>query len=110
MSDTAAGSTSLLNEARRLVDEATERGLVLRMLGGLAIGVLTPALPPRTRTGQDLDFGSMSSSRRGLSDLLTEQGYEPDKTFNALYGSKQLSFANPQTGLAVDVLIGSATA
>ena len=105
MSDTAADSTLLLGEARRLVDQATERGIVLRLLGGLAIGLLCPDLPPRTRAGQDLDFGSLSSNRRGLSDLLSEQGYLPDKSFNALYGNKQLYFANPETGLAVDVLI-----
>jgi hypothetical protein len=105
MSDTAAGSTVLLDEARRLVDEATERGIVLRLLGGLAIGVLCPDLPPRTRTGQDLDFGSTSTGRKPLSEMLAEQGYVPDKNFNALYGNKQLYFAHPETGLAVDVLI-----
>jgi hypothetical protein len=95
----------LLEEARRLVDLARERGIVLRMLGGLAIGFLSPDLPPRTRTGQDLDFGSRSSTRRALTDLLIEKGFEPDKNFNALYGNKQLYFANPETGLAIDVLI-----
>lgn len=46
-------------------------------------------LPPgdrdrATRAGQDLDFGSTSGSRRTLSDLLVEEGYQPDKNFNAL--------------------------
>jgi hypothetical protein len=95
----------LLDEARRLVDAATERGIVLRMLGGLAIGMLTPDLPPRTRAGQDLDFGSLSSDRRALADLLADEGYVPDKTFNALYGNRQLYFANPESELAVDVLV-----
>jgi hypothetical protein len=104
MSD-SADATRLLEEARKLIDLATERGIVLRLLGGLAIGMLSPGLPPRTRAGQDLDFGSLSSTRPALSDLLAEQGYVPDKTFNALYGNKQLYFAHPDTGLAVDVLI-----
>jgi hypothetical protein len=104
MSDTAQ-SMDLLNEARRLVDVATGRGIVLRLLGGLAIGLLCSDLPPRTRAGQDLDFGSLSSSRRELGDLLAEEGYAADKTFNALYGNKQLYFAHPETGLAVDVLV-----
>jgi hypothetical protein len=104
MSDTD-DATRLLEEARKLIDLARERGIVLRLLGGLAIGLLTPDLPPRTRAGQDLDFGSRSSTRRELTDLLIEQGYEPDKNFNALYGNKQLYFAHPQSGLAVDVLI-----
>ena len=107
MADTAdtADSVRLLDEGRRLIDLATARGVVLRLLGGLAIGFLTPELPPRTRAGQDLDFGATSGGRRALSDLLVDEGYQPDKTFNALYGNKQLYFANPETGLAVDVLI-----
>lgn len=97
--------TSLLNEAKSLIDLASERGVDLRLLGGLAIRLLCPDLPARTRTGQDLDFGSASSTRRELNDLLVEQGYVPDKNFNALYGNKQLYYTHGQTGLAIDVLV-----
>ena len=100
----AQTTTDLLDEGRALVDLATARGLVLRLLGGIAVRELCPDLPPRTRTGQDVDFGSLSSSRRALADLLAERGFVPDKTFNALYGNKQLYFAHPD-GWAVDVLI-----
>jgi hypothetical protein len=100
-----AEATPLVDEAKRLIDAATERGIVLRLLGGLAITPLCLDLPPRTRMGQDLDFGSRSATRRALEDMLPERGYQPDKTFNALYGKRQLYFANPETGLAVDVLI-----
>ena len=104
MSETVA-ETDLLNEAKSLIDLATERSIALRLVGGLAIRVLTPELPPRSRTGQDLDFASSSSTRRALIDMLTEQGYDPDKNFNALYGNKQLYFAHGTTGVAIDVLI-----
>jgi hypothetical protein len=104
MTDTVA-ETDLLNEAKSLIDLATERSIALRLVGGLAIRMLTPELPPRSRTGQDLDFASASSTRRALTDMLTERGYDPDKNFNALYGNKQLYFAHGSTGLAIDVLI-----
>jgi hypothetical protein len=104
MTDTAQDS-GLIHEAEALIDEAGRRGIVLRLLGGLAIRMLTPELPPRTRTGQDLDLGSLRSSRRELTDLLTELGYVPDKMFNALNGDKQLYFTHPETGLAIDVLL-----
>jgi len=104
MSDTVA-ETDLLNEAKTLIDVANERSIALRLVGGLAVRVLTPELPPRSRMGQDLDFASASSTRRALTDLLTERGYDPDKNFNALYGNKQLYFAHGNTGLAIDVLI-----
>jgi hypothetical protein len=104
MSDLAT-ETDLLDEARALIDLAAERGIELRLLGGLAIRLLTPDLPPRSRTGQDLDFGSASSTRRDLTDMLLDQGYVADKNFNALYGNKQLYFTHGESGLAIDVLI-----
>src|SRR6185437_1294787 len=85
MTDVVA-ETDLLHDAKSLIDLASERGIALRLVGGLAIRVITPELPPRQRTGQDLDFASQSSTRRALTDMLTERGYEPDKNFNALYG------------------------
>lgn len=104
MAETQAG-TPLLDEAKHLIDSAAERGVVLRLLGGLAIQYLTPELPPRTRTGQDLDLGSLSAQRRQLTAFLEETGYVPDKMFNALNGSKQLYFTHGQSGLAIDVLL-----
>ncbi len=104
MADTAQDS-GLIHEAEALIAEAGRRGIVLRLLGGLAIRILTPELPPRTRTGQDLDLGSLRSTRRELTDLLAEQGYVADKMFNALHGDKQLYFTHPETGLAIDVLL-----
>ena len=97
--------TGLLNEAKSLINQASERDIDIRLLGGLAIRLVCPDLPPRTRTGQDLDFGTASSTRRALGDLLAERGYEPDKNFNALYGNKQMYFVHAQTGLPIDVLV-----
>jgi hypothetical protein len=98
-------NADVVDEARALVDRATERGLVLRLLGGIAVRVLCPELPVRSRDGQDIDFACDSRSRRGVSDLLLERGYVPDKTFNALYGNKQLYFAAPENGRALDVIV-----
>ena len=104
MAETQAGP-SLLDEAKQLIEAAGQRGIVLRLLGGLAIQYLTPELPPRSRTGQDLDLGSLSAHRRQLSAFLEESGYVPDKMFNALNGDKQLYFTHGQSGLAIDVLL-----
>jgi hypothetical protein len=104
MSDTVAGA-DLLDTAKALIDTASERNIALRLVGGLAIRFLTPNLPARSSTGQDLDFASASGTRRALGELLSERGYDPDKNFNALYGNKQMYFANPETGLSIDVMI-----
>jgi hypothetical protein len=79
MTETSA-DTGLLSEARRLIDLARDRNIVLRLLGGLAIQMLTPELPPRSRSGQDLDFGSVRSSRKPLTELLGEEGYVVELT------------------------------
>jgi hypothetical protein len=104
MTETSA-QTGLASEARRLIDLAGERGIVLRLLGGLAIQMLTPALPPRIRAGQDLDFGSLRSSRKALIEMLAQEGYVGDRNFNALYGDKQMYFTHADSGLAIDVMI-----
>ena len=97
--------TGIVEEACALVDAAAERAVPLRLLGGLTVRVLCPDLPARTRTGQDLDFASLGSARRGLTELLGERGYVGDKHFNALHGNKQLYFVHAESGRPVDVLV-----
>jgi hypothetical protein len=104
MTDTAP-EVSLLEEGQALIEAAGERGLLMRLLGGLAIRLVCPDLPPRTRTGQDLDFCSLSSTRKNLTTFLGEHGYVPDKMFNALHGDKQLYFTHGEQGHAIDILL-----
>jgi len=47
----------------------------------------------------------MSSERRSLTRFLASSGYVADKTFNALYGHKQLYFQSGETGRSLDVLV-----
>ena len=96
--------TDPLDEALDLVARAEHAGIPLRLIGGLAVRVLCPDFPPRTRNRQDLDLASTSSARPHLTELLIGLGYEPDRRFNALYGHKQLYFASPRAR-AVDVLV-----
>ncbi|GIU99946.1 MAG: hypothetical protein KatS3mg014_1562 [Actinomycetota bacterium] len=93
-----------LEEALGLIEAAAAIGVPLRLVGGLAVRVLCPDFPPRTRERQDLDLASTSAARPALSSFLEERGYEPDRRFNALYGHKQLYFASPE-GRALDVLV-----
>lgn len=93
-----------LEEALGLIEAAGAIGVPLRLVGGLAVRVLCPDFPPRTRERQDLDLASTSDARPALSGFLEARGYEPDRRFNALYGHKQLYFASPE-GRALDVLV-----
>jgi hypothetical protein len=95
-----------LREALRLIDLAAARHLQLRLMGGLAFHARAPDWTARAdRTGRDIDLATRSRDRKAVSDLLIEQGYEPDRQYNALYGHKQLYFVDPDRRRPVDVLV-----
>jgi hypothetical protein len=90
--------------AVQTVEIANRRGVPLKLLGGQAIRYLTPDFPPRQRTDQDMDFASVSTARRTVTDLLTELGFEGDRRFNNLHGQRQLYFRSAD-GVAADVIM-----
>ena len=61
-----------LVEARRLAEGASQAGIPLRLLGGLAVRVLCPDFPPRLRRDQDIDFGCLSKGRQKVAAYLEE--------------------------------------
>jgi hypothetical protein len=101
---TGPGPTAL-EEAVRVCEAAAGEGITVRLAGGLAIQYLTPEFPPRGGDRQDLDLAALSSDRRQLTQFLAGRGYVADKTFNALYGHKQLYFQSAETGRSLDVLV-----
>ena len=94
-----------LAAAVRLVRGAEAAAVPLRIVGGLAVRYLTPDFPARQRPGQDLDLASVGEARRALTAYLGQQGYLPDKNFNALYGHKQLYFRSADGAQTLDVLV-----
>lgn len=94
-----------IEEAVRICGTAAGEGITVRLAGGLAIQYLTPEFPPRGGDRQDLDLATLSSDRRPLTQFLAGRGYVADKTFNALYGHKQLYFQSAETGRSLDVLV-----
>ena len=109
MTDTTepeAGPEDAKSEALALISAATEEGITVRLLGGLAVRVLCPQFPPRPSRGlQDIDLAAATPSRKALQKFLLDQGHQPDKTFNALYGHKQMYFVSAVSGRPIDVLI-----
>ena len=95
-----------LREALRLIALADERGLSLRLMGGLAFHARAPEWTARIdRARRDIDLATSGKHRKGVADLLVSSGYLPDKQYNALYGHKQLYFVDPQFDRPVDVLV-----
>jgi len=97
-----------LAEALRVVDLADARGLLVRLMGGMAIRAHAPDWPARTRRVEvDLDFATRGKDRGAFYDLLSKEGYTADKRHNALFGGKQAYFVDVARSRPVDVLIDS---
>jgi len=95
-----------LAEALRIVDLASARSLLIRLMGGLAFHAQAPSWTARvSRDGRDIDLATRGADRKGVAELLAEEGYTPDRQYNALYGHKQLYFVDEAHGRPVDVLV-----
>ena len=97
-----------LAESLRVVDLATDRGLLVRLMGGMAIRAHAPDWPARTRRVEvDLDFATRGKDRGAFYELLSTEGYTADKRHNALFGGKQAYFVDVARNRPVDVLVDS---
>ena len=95
-----------LAESLRIVRVADERGLLVRLVGGMAIRAHSPAWPARTRRREvDLDFATRSKDRAAVYRLLETEGYTPDQRHNALFGQKQAYFVDEARQRPVDVIV-----
>jgi hypothetical protein len=97
-----------LPEAVALAEGAANAGVGLKLLGGLAVRVLVPGLPPRIRAGQDIDFGCLSKGRKATAAYLERIGCTPDRRFNNLNGDRQMYFIAP-SGRPIDVMVDRLT-
>jgi hypothetical protein len=97
-----------LPEALALARAAEKAGVGLKLLGGLAVRVLTPLLPPRMRAGQDMDFACLSKGRKATAAFLEDNGCQPDRRFNNLNGDRQMYFVAP-SGRPIDVMVDRLT-
>lgn len=98
---------ALLSRARGLIDAAAASDVPMRLLGGLAVYVLTEAArrPPLARSYRDFDVAVPARQGPAASRVLESVGLVPDRHFNALHGARRMIFSAPD-GYDVDVLIG----
>ncbi|MDQ6876618.1 MAG: hypothetical protein M3082_02755 [Candidatus Dormibacteraeota bacterium] len=100
----------LVAESRRVLTAARQRGVVVRLAGGLAIHHLCPAAgtPPLSRPYADLDLAiAGNGAHRPLIDLMLGLGYQPEAMFNALNGSTRLKFNDSVNTRHVDVFVNA---
>lgn len=99
-----------VGEGTRIAQAATEQGLLLRLLGGIAIALLCPSSqrPPLRRQYGDIDFATIRSARDDVVRLMETLGYVPDREFNTLHGHRRLFFWDEENQRQVDVFVDEA--
>lgn len=99
---------SVDQEGRRVIDAARERGVPLRVVGGVAIALHAEnGLPKQLeREYKDLDLVTASGRGGEVERFLVSVGYESNDTFNTLNGSLRLLLYDRNHGRQVDVFVG----
>jgi hypothetical protein len=95
-------------EAIRIVNEVQARGVILRLLGGLAIRIHAPSASHRafSRSYPDMDFATPNKARE-VERAMAEIGYGGDREFNLLNGASRLIFYGATPEQKIDVFVGS---
>ena len=99
--------SAISDEAKRILDEAKERGIVLRLFGGVAVKYHCPSATHRSlqRSYPDLDFFGRGKQGREIRKLFLDLGYEPNQRFNALHGATRLIFEDAKNQRVVDIFL-----
>lgn len=97
-------------EGTRIAEAAAERGLPLRLLGGVAVAVLCPSSrkPPLQREYGDIDLATTGSAKKDVTKLIESLGYTGDREFNMLHGHRRLFFWDEVNKRQVDVFVDEA--
>ncbi|MGC9135279.1 nucleotidyltransferase family protein [Caldivirga sp.] len=93
----------------RIVNSSEEKGVPVRLLGGVAVYILAsavyPKVPSLSRIPKDIDLVAHAKDSSRLTSLMENMGIEADKRFNALHGYERLMFREPSSGTRIDVFL-----
>ncbi len=97
----------LLDEAKRLLEASSDKKVVLRLLGGVAVSMRCPSAgrDGLRRSYVDMDFVGHEKQSRAISDFFVEMGYQPRPRFNAMMGRKRLIFNDLANERRVDIFL-----
>jgi hypothetical protein len=98
---------ALVTEARRICEQANDRRVHVRLLGGIAIWLRSPDAV-RAQLGReyaDIDLVTVRKHSKPLRDLLESLGYVPDKMFNATQGDRRLYFNSAEGAYHLDIFV-----
>jgi hypothetical protein len=107
VSDPVAILPDIKAEAERLAGLAVAQRIPMRLMGGLGVWVRSESVrkPPFARNYADIDFAVGSNGKAQVRAFLEDQGYVPEKLFNAIHGAQRLNYAEPTGRWTMDILI-----
>jgi hypothetical protein len=96
----------IVAEGQRLLGIASQEGVPLRLLGGVAVRLKAPELPPSlAREYKDIDFAVTKKGGGAANRLLRDAGYEPHVAFNAMHARERGLYYDDRNGRQVDLFI-----
>ena len=96
----------IVAEGERLLGMASQEGVPLRLMGGVAIRLKAPELPPSlARQYKDIDFAVTKKGGGAADKLLKKAGYEPNVAFNAMHARERGLYYDDTNGRQVDLFI-----
>jgi len=108
MTAPAVPLADVIDEAERVIDGLTARGVAARLLGGAGVAAHRHGPVPAAlqRSYADIDLVTGRKSGRALADGLAVLGYTPNEAFNALHGARRLLFYDTANHRQLDVFVG----
>jgi hypothetical protein len=96
----------IVSEGERLLGLAARLGVPMRLLGGIAVRMKAPDVPPSlTREYKDIDFAVTKKGGGAADKLLKEAGYEPHVAFNAMHARERGLYYDEVHGRQIDLFI-----
>src|ERR1700722_4796724 len=95
------------NQAITLIEFAHQRGIELRLIGGIAVALRCPSASHRSlkRNYADIDVATRTHDGKKLNVVFEEFGYHGDKSFNALQGKTRRLYHDDMGENQIDVFI-----
>jgi hypothetical protein len=95
-------------EGERLLGLASDEGVPMRLLGGVAVCVKAPELPAGLRRDyKDIDFATTKKGAGAADRLLKHAGYQPHVSFNAMHARERGLYFDEENDRQVDLFIHS---
>jgi len=97
----------IYEETRRILSSGRERGIVLRLLGGMAIRFHCPSAQtgPLSRRYVDIDMVGHTKQSKEIKRFFADHGYAPREVFNAIHGDSRLVFNDLEHMRRLDVFL-----